>query len=183
MTLSIMMLSTGVYIYMYLHTHVLHFGMLTAAVLHVVSSTNYSVFDSLMDWLPHNFYLHYQSTTHAVLRYILTILPRVSYRGGGGGSGIPPPPPRIWEKFIVIEKSVQIVNDDKLCELFMTGTKFTDCTPIFFSKYVENFISVLCWCINIYIPPPKPKILYETLLPVSNHIPPLPMLTGSQPSH
>ena len=43
----------------------------------------------------------------------------------GGKLGFPPP--QEFEK-LYIEKSVQIVNDDKykLCELFMTGTKFTD---------------------------------------------------------
>ena len=43
----------------------------------------------------------------------------------GGKLGFPPP--QDFEKILLlyIEKSVQIVNDDK-CELFMTGTKFTD---------------------------------------------------------
>ena len=34
-------------------------------------------------------------------------------RGGGNWDFPPPPPPRIYENFIIIEKSVQIVNGDK----------------------------------------------------------------------
>ena len=71
--------------------------------------------------------------------FSFSTLIRVSYRGGGGNWD-PPPLPRIYENFIIIEKSVQIVNDDKY--------------PLTFPRFVDASIDS----------PPKPKILYETLL-------------------
>ena len=61
----------------------------------------------------------------------------------GGETGIPPlcsipPPPK--EIYIIIEKSVQIINDDKY--------------PLTFPRFVDASIDS----------PPKPKILYETLI-------------------
>ena len=60
----------------------------------------------------------------------------------GGETGIPPP--RIYENFIIIEKSVQIVNGDKY--------------PLTFPRFVDASID------SPPPPPPKPKILYEILL-------------------
>ena len=61
-------------------------------------------------------------------------------KGGNWDFPPPPPPPRIYENFIIIEKSVQIVNDDKY--------------PLTFPRFVNASIDF----------PPKPKILYETLM-------------------